>query len=60
MKHLPEKVKPFIKANSDTDRSNEIAKKATLSESISKSLQDRLTDSENKLSAALDQLSECK
>uniref|UniRef100_A0A914HV37 Laminin-like protein lam-2 n=1 Tax=Globodera rostochiensis TaxID=31243 RepID=A0A914HV37_GLORO len=43
-------------ATSDTERSNEVAKKATLSEATSKSLQEKLSDSDKKLSAALDQL----
>lgn len=46
-----------LKAISDTERSNEVAKKATLAESTSKILQEKLSVSEKKLQSALDQLS---
>lgn len=43
-------------ANSDTERSNEVAKKATFAESTSRVLHEKLMDSEKKLQFALDQL----
>ncbi|KAL3091629.1 hypothetical protein niasHT_024211 [Heterodera trifolii] len=44
-------------AISDAERSNEVAKKATLSEATANSLQEKLSDSDRKLTAALAQLS---
>nr|CAD2172703.1 unnamed protein product [Meloidogyne enterolobii] len=43
-------------ANSDMDRSNEVAKKANLAESMARTLQDNLTESEKILFSALNQL----